>query len=405
MSAQPISVLYFTNTDARGGAEEHMLTLLRGLDRTHFRLHLVCPPEVAEMLRPDLPADVELLPLCLRRPSQVGAAIRLGQIMRERRVDILHSHLFYGSLFASPVGWLCCVPVVLETPHLSERWRQGWFKSRFVIDRFVGRFVDYYIAVSEANACYLSEEKGLPSKKIVVIHNGCDLARFAPYHRPPAGLKANLGFQETDPVLVVTARLEPQKGHRVLLRSLQIVRREFPQVRLVCLGEGSLRGDLESQVRELGLQDSVRFLGYQSDVLDWLALADLTVLPSLWEGLPLAAIESLAARRAVVATAVDGTPEVVIGGKTGITVPPGDPGRLAEAICHLLREPLLRERMAEAGRKSVVEHFSQERQIRQTQELYLSAWEQHQRGVRPVLQKVGIKNEAHTAVPTAGHTR
>src|SRR6266576_3549284 len=203
-----------------------MLTLLHGLDRTQFRLHLVCPPVVADMLRPDLPSDVELLPLCLRKPSQFLAAIRLGQIMRERRVDIVHSHLFYSSLFASPVGWLCRVPVVLETPHLSERWRRGRFKSRYVVDRFVGRFVDYYIAVSEANARYLSEEKGLPSEKIVVVHNGCDLVRFAPSHRPPSGLKATLGFQEADPVLVVTARLEPQKGHRVLMQSLQTVRGE-----------------------------------------------------------------------------------------------------------------------------------------------------------------------------------
>jgi glycosyltransferase involved in cell wall biosynthesis len=405
MRTQPISVLYFTNTDARGGAEEHMLTLLHGLDRTHFRFHLVCPAEVADMLRPDLPADVELLPLCLRKPSQFRNAIRLYRIMRERRVDILHSHLFYSSLFASPVGWLCRVPVVLETPHLSERWRQGWFKSRFVVDRFVGRFVDHYIAVSEANARYLSEEKGLPSKKIVVIHNGCNLARFAPSHRPPAGLKPSLGFQEADPVLVVTARLEPQKGHRVLLQSLQTVRREFPQVRLVCLGEGSLRGELESQVRDLGLEDSVRFLGYQSNVVDWLGLADLTVLPSLWEGLPLAAIESLAVGCPVIATAVDGTSEVVINGKTGLTVPLDDPERLAGAICRLLREPALCDRMGEAGRKWVTEHFSQERQIRQTQALYLSAWERRQRGVRTVTQTAEIESVRRIAMSTEKQNR
>jgi glycosyltransferase involved in cell wall biosynthesis len=405
MKARPISVLFFTNTDARGGAEEHMLTLLLGLDRTQFRFHLVCPPEVADMLRPDLPADVELLPLCLRKPSQFRNAIRLYRIMRELRVDILHSHLFCSSLFASPIGWLCRVPVILETPHLSERWRRGWFKSRFVVDRFIGRFVGHYIAVSKANARYLSEEKGLPSRKIAVIHNGCDLARFAPSHRPPSGLKATLGFQEADPVLVVTARLEPQKGHRILLQSLQTVRREFPQVRLVCLGEGCLRGELESQVRDLGLEDSVRFLGHQSNIMDWVALADFTVLPSLWEGLPLAAIESLAAGRPMVATAVDGTPEVVIDGKTGITVPPGDPERLAGAICRLLREPELRDRMGEAGRKWVMEHFSQERQVRQTQELYLTAWEQCQRGVKTVMQMAGVKTQPRTAMPTAEHNR
>jgi glycosyltransferase involved in cell wall biosynthesis len=405
MRTQPISVLYFTNTDARGGAEEHMLTLLHGLDRAHFRFHLVCPPEIADMLSPDLPPDVELLPLCLRKPSQFRNAIRLYRIIRERRVDILHSHLFYSSLFASPVGWLCRVSVILETPHLSERWRRSWFTSRFVVDRFVGRSVDHYIAVSEANARYLSEEKGLPSKKIVVIHNGCDLANFAPSHRPPAGLKASLGFQEDDPVLVVTARLEPQKGHRVLLRSLQNVRREFPRVRLVCLGEGCLHNELETQASSLGLEDSVRFLGYQSNVVDWVALADFTVLPSFWEGLPLVAIESLAAGRPVVATAVDGTSEVVIDGKTGLTVPPNDPERLAAAICRLLREPGLRERMGEAGRKWVIDHFSQERQVRETQELYLNAWEQCQRGVRTVMRAAGIENQPPTAVPTAGHNR
>jgi hypothetical protein len=90
MKTQPISVLYFTNTDARGGAEEHMLTLLHGIDRATFRFHLVCPPEIADMLRADLPADVEVLPLCLRKPSQFVSAIRLGQILRERHVDILH---------------------------------------------------------------------------------------------------------------------------------------------------------------------------------------------------------------------------------------------------------------------------------------------------------------------------
>src|SRR5258707_9627607 len=132
----------------------------------------------------------------------------MARIIRERNIAILHSHLSCGSLFASPIGWACRVPVTLETPHLREQWRRGWFKSRFVVDRFVGRFVDHYIAVSEANARYLSQEKGLPRRKVVVIHNGCDLARFAPSHRPPSGLKATLGFQEADPVLVVTARLE-----------------------------------------------------------------------------------------------------------------------------------------------------------------------------------------------------
>lgn len=379
MISRPISVLFFSNESVRGGAEEHILTLLRGLDRRYFRLHLACTPECAEKLQPDLPADVELFPLSLQKPSHLGAAVRLAQILRKRKVDILHSHIFYASLFASPIGWLCRVPVVIETPHVREAWRHGWLKGGFAVDRFAGRFVDHYIAVSEANARYLVKQKGLPAQKVVVIHNGCDLKRFEPYGAAPTGLKRSLGFSEGDPVLIVIGRLEPQKGHQVLLNALVAIRREFPRVRLVSVGEGSLRAELEKLVNALGLRESVRFAGYQSNVPDWLRLSDVAVLPSFYEGLPIVAIESLAAGKPMVATAVDGTPEVIVDGKTGLTVPPGDPQRLADAICRLLRDPALRQSLGRAGRRWVLERFSQERQVQETQELYLRALEERSR--------------------------
>ena len=375
-NAAPPSVLYFSNALTRGGAEEHIVTLLRGLDRRRFQPLLVCTSEVAEQLRFDLPSDVELIPLRLRKPGHLAAALRLARIIRSRRIDILHSHLFYSSLFASPIGWLCRVPLIVETPHLREQWRQGWFKSRFIVDRLVGRFVHRYIAVSEANARYLIEEKGLPARKITVIHNGCDIERFDPGRLPPSGLRQALGFGPRDPVLVVAGRLEPQKGHRVLLDALPTVLYGFPQVRLVFVGSGSLRGELEARVRELGLGDAVRFVGHQSNIPDWLALADLTILPSFYEGLPLVAIESLAAGRPMVATAVDGTPEIVVNGETGVTVPPGDAPALAQAICRLLGDPTLRERFARRGREWVLERFSAEQQIRRTEVLYRTGLEQ-----------------------------
>lgn len=388
MRRRRLSVLHFSNELVRGGAEEHILTLLRGLDRQYFDLCLVCTPEVAKKLRPDLPTDVELVPLRLSKPTQLGSAFRLARVLQERRVDILHSHLFYGSLFASPIGWLCRVPVIVETPHVREHWRQGWLKSRFVADRLAGRFVDYYIAVSEANGRYLVQRKGLPAQKVIVIRNGCDIGRFDPGRPAPPSLKKSLGFDDSDPVMMVLGRLEPQKGHRVLLDALSAVRREHPRVRLVCVGEGDRREHLENQACALGLEDSVRFVGYQTNVADWLALADLTVLPSFYEGLPLVAIESLAAGRPVVATAVDGTPEVVVDGKTGLTVPPGDVARLADAICRLLREPELRRSLGRAGRDWVSGHFSQQQQLRQTQEFYLHAWGQRKHATESEVQKL-----------------
>jgi glycosyltransferase involved in cell wall biosynthesis len=373
MTLEPLSVLYFTNDGARGGVEEHILTLMRGLDRSCFRLHWACPTEAAEKIRPDLPADVELIPLLLRKPSQCAAAARLAGIIRRHRIDVLHSHQFYASLFASPIGAVCRVLFVIETSHVREQWRQGWLKSKFVVDRLAGRCVDCYIAVSRANAEYLVQTKGLPARKVVVIHNGCDLRRFDPAGRAPASLKAGLGFGEDDAVLLVVGRLEPQKGHRVLLDAMPLIHRAFPRARLVCVGEGALRQELEAHVAALGLAGSVRFVGQQARIPEWFALADVVVLPSLFEGLPLVAIEALAAGKAMVATAVDGTPEVIVDGKTGLTVPSRDPDALAAAISRLLRDPELRQALGQAGRAWVEAHFSQEQQIQRTQDLYLDA--------------------------------
>jgi glycosyltransferase involved in cell wall biosynthesis len=363
--------MQFCNTSVRAGAEEHILTLLRGLDRKEFRLHLVCSPQVADAVRSDLPYDVELLPLVFPTPSHVAGAAQLRRWIQERRIQVLHSHLFRSSLCASPVGWMCRVPLVVETPHVRESWRRGWKANNFTVDRIAGRFVDRYIAVSYANARYLTEVKGLPEQKVHVIQNGTDLSRFNPAHVPPPGMRAELAIGRVDPVLLVAARLEPQKGHSVLLNSMPEVLREFPRAKLFCLGDGVLRQELEQQSRQLGLQESVRFLGFRSDLADWLALCDFTVLPSFYEGLPLVAVESLAAGRTMVATAVDGTPEVIINGRTGITVSPGNPEALAGAICSLLRSPELRRLLAEQGRAHVLEHFSQERQVRETGEFYL----------------------------------
>jgi glycosyltransferase involved in cell wall biosynthesis len=376
MSQLPISLLYFSNEPTRGGAEEHILTLLRGLDRNYFRPLLACMPELAEKLKPDLPSDVEIFSVCLRRVGQIRAMMRLARVLKDRQVTILHSHLFYASLFASPIGWACGVPVIVETPHVREHWRSGWLKSRYAVDRFLGRFVTNYIAVSEANKRYLVEQKHLPQEKITVIRNGSDLRRFRPEKPITSKLSHSLGFGSDDPVLMVIGRLEPQKGHRILLGALPAIRREFPSVRLVCLGEGSLRDELLNQIRELGIEDAVRFIGFQSNVAEWLSLADLTVLPSFYEGLPLAAIESLAAGRPVVATAVDGSAEVVLNGKTGFTVAPGDSAALCAAICLLLRDAKLRERMGREGREWVCTHFDEREQIRRTQALYLRTWKQ-----------------------------
>lgn len=388
-----ITVLHFTYSEVHAGAEEHMLTLLRGLNRKQFRPLLACHPRLYETVKNTLPPDVTAFTLRLEGPTSFRAAWQLGRILKKERVQILHSHMFHSSLLASPVGWACRVPVVVETPHVAERWRKGWLKGSYLVDRLIGRCVTYYIAVSQSNADYLLEVKGLHPSKVVVIRNGCDLSRFAPGRPKPAGLREQLGFAERDSVVLVPARLEPQKGHAVLLKALPSVVREFPQTRVVFVGDGALRNELEEQAHALNLTSIVRFVGFQSNMADWYAFADLMVLPSFFEGLPLVAIESLAAGCPVVATAVDGTPEVVVDNQTGLTVPPGDPGRLAEAIRYMFRYPEKRQSFGSRGRDFVCSVFNQAKQIDDTANLYRRAVSSSRQWVTPPLSGAASRGE------------
>ncbi len=372
MSDRP-ALCMFDNELARGGAEEHVLGLLRALDRRRFRLLMAAPAVLLELLRPDLPPDVETFACELFSPMQWTAARRLARFLRREQVQIVHSHGFRSSLVGSPAAKLAGVPVTVETPHVREFWRRGW-KSTYLFDRAAGRFVDAYIAVSRANARYLAEEKKLPLQKIAVIRNGCELERFNPARRSPQGMKRSLGIGDEDPVLLLCGRLEPQKGHTVALDALVLLRREFPNVRLLCIGEGSLRAELEAKTKKLGLTDAVRWMGRQPNVQEWFALADLCILPSYFEGLPLVAMECLACARPMVATAVDGTPEIILHEKTGLLAPPGDAAALAAAVARLLREPELAISLATAGRRWVEQNFSFARQLRETEDLYLRLW-------------------------------
>jgi glycosyltransferase involved in cell wall biosynthesis len=397
MKSNRISVLHFSNERVRGGAEEHMLTLLRGLNRELFRLQLVCTPELAQLMKHDLPDDVEVFSLRLDKPWLLWSAMELAEIIRKCQVAVLHSHLFYASLFASPVGWMCSVPVVVETPHIREVWRRG-MKSRYTIDRLVGHCVTHYIAVSDANGRYLTEDKGLPPSKVHVIHNGSDLKRFHGLASNRAALKTAMGFHAEEPVLLVAGRLEPQKGHAVLLDAMPLVRRRFPNVRTVFAGEGSLLAQLHQRVTRLGLQGTVDFVGFQSNIEKWFSIADITILPSFYEGLPLVAIESQASGVPLVASAVDGTPEIVINEQTGLTVAPGDSKALAEAICKLLADPELRQQYGRAGRSLVFQKFSQEQQIRKTEQIYLSSRERaHTRRFNKIVFPVDASQDTQWA--------
>jgi glycosyltransferase involved in cell wall biosynthesis len=368
---QRIRVMQFLNSTVRSGAEEVALELARGLDPKRFRSFLVCPQELIGAFGDDChTGDIETFALSLQSPWQAAIALRFIGYLRSQKIDVVNAHMIRAAVVAVPLARMAGVPIVIQTCHGREAWRKGWLKRRYWIDRIIARWADATVAVSEATRTYLVKEKRLGSHKVKVIRNGRSLGGFSPSASRQECLRSELSIGPKDPVVGVFGRLEEQKGHRFLLSGMPNVLAQVPATKVILVGEGALRRELESDVNSLNVSDAVRFTGYRPDWKELMALSDVIVLPSLYEGMPLVPIEAAAMARPVVATSVDGTCEVVIDGVTGLLVPPGESEPMARAIVDLLTNPAKCRRLGQTAQTRAHEEFSLQRQIEETASLY-----------------------------------
>lgn len=366
-----VPVLHFTNSTVWGGVEGHICGLLQNLSRNIFRSHLVCDPMIFDRFRAALPTDVEVTALPLSSPTHAISAVRLARLMRRERFRIVHSHMFWSSLFASPVASGCGVPVILETLHGTEAWRKGW-KASNAIDRTINQFVSKHVAVCESDARFLAEKKHVPANKIETIHNGIDIRKIAVSDDRRHAIRHAIGAKDSDCVLVTVARFHKGKGHRVLLEAMRELGVQHPQAKLVLLGEGEEQADMRSLCKNLGITEKVRFAGFQPNVGEWLSAADVNVLPTFYEGFPLTILEAMAAGLPTVASNVGGIPEAIEDRVSGLLVPAGDPQTLAATISSLISNAEARLRMGTAARERVSQLFTFERQVQVTENLYLT---------------------------------
>ena len=363
-------VVYFTDSTAFGGAEQVLLAVLRGLDRSRWRPVLVHHPEpgLAPLLEEARGLDLRLWEV--PRTHGAHAATRLTQLvrfihfLRAERPAVFHANLTwplackYGLLAAA----LARVPAVIASEH--SLGPPSVPRRSVYVQQLISAGVHRYVAVSEALAQRLRQVYRLPPGKVRVVHNGLLADRF---DRPPEpGLRSWLAGQPARPVVLTTARLDEAKGHRFLLEAARLV----PEATFVLAGAGPERDALEAQARALGVAERVTFLGYRSDIPALLASADVFVLPSLAESFGLSVLEAMAANKPVVATSVGGLPEVVEHDVTGLLVPPADPLALAGAIRAVLADPARARRLAAAGHARVRQDFAAHHMVDRITGLY-----------------------------------
>jgi glycosyltransferase involved in cell wall biosynthesis len=243
-------------------------------------------------------------------------------------------------------------------------------KRNYWIDRAITVLSDKTIAVSESTRSYLLQEKKLDARKVMVVRNGRSVNGFRLSLQHRAQLQAEFGISPGELIIGVFGRLEVQKGHRFLFEALPSILTRVPALKVLVVGDGVLRTSLEQQVRDLQLSSAVVFAGYRTDSMPLMSICDVITLPSLYEGMPLVPIEAAALGKPVVATAVDGTREVVVDGLTGKLVPPADSSALARTLLELLLQPERRHAFGQEARVRAQKEFSLEHQLAETASIY-----------------------------------
>ncbi len=368
--AAPVKICYVVDNLAYRGGERTFLQLVRGLPREEFRMSVACSPGgyFVERLREE---GVEVLEVDMRRNYRLDRVFPLARELRRIRPRIVHTQ-GRGDPFGRAAAFLARVPLTLSTVAMihnryvvPERWRKAMYR---VIDGVTDPMVDHWIVVNQDSARALVDRHRVPRERISVIYNGIEPERFQVDPGAGARLRGELGLPEEGLVLGGLGALTGQKGFDLLLEAFAAA--GLDGASLVVGGEGEDRKALEEQARGLGLDGRFFLPGFMRDVASYLAALDVFVLSSRSEGHPMVLLEAMAAGRPVVAVDIPGVRETVEDGVSGILVPQGDPGALAEALSRVAGEPELREGLGRGAAQRIQEEFSVSSTVSSTRDLY-----------------------------------
>jgi glycosyltransferase involved in cell wall biosynthesis len=375
------TILYPVNELKIGGAEQQLLELVRGIDKTRFRV-IVAPLYRGGALDPEFQAipDVTVVDLDRRSKYDPSPLWRIGALLRRNRVDLVQPFLSPATFFSLLPALAVRTPVTVVTERCGVRNVRGiGYRTYRTVEDRLSRFADVIVPNSMAGQDMLLA-RGLPRHKIRVIYNGINFDRLRVDPAATARRRQQLGVPDGGAVIGILASLTRPKGHDVLLRALAELRSRLPGLRAAIIGDGPLRGELQALAADLGIADQVVFFGYQRNVAEFLSACDVLVSASRDnEGCSNSILEAMALGVSVIATDIGGNRELVRPGETGALVPVGDVRELADSIVRVLDDPSQTARTRKRACDLVLSQFSLERMVSDYERLYLQLLATHDR--------------------------
>jgi len=361
-------VCHFCDTSLNG---DYFRNMALGLSRRGVRVSLVeLGPGIAPRWLSDIP-NVSYQSLNANSRSQYPRVVRkLAAYLREERVDILHTHLFYAGLIGVLTKWFRHDAAVAVMRHHTSVVRMLGSRLHIAADKWMAEHADHLLTVSDAARRYIREVDGVRRKDIDVIHLGFDFEKLSPNADDRRRVRSEFAFNAGDIVIGYIASLVNGKGHAQLLEAFAKIRETHPSTKLFLVGSGMI--DELKQAADAFPAKTVIFAGWREDVAACLNAMDIFVQPSLSEAFSQVLIEAMGCGLPVIATHVGGAAEVIDSGINGIMIEADDVAAIEREVDRLCSDESLRRKIADAGRSSVLERFPAERMVEQHFELYKS---------------------------------
>lgn len=356
-----------------GGAVDNTLLSAAGMDRRAWEVHLVGGPG-GWVERAQASSERVYVLRSLVRPiapaADARALLDLVAIMRRERYDLVHTHSSKAGLLGRLAAWMADVPIVVHTIHgfpfndqtLSPRVREGLLWS----ERLAARLTDRLVAVAEPNVAEAARRGITAAGPIEVVHSGIDLRRFDGLP-DRAEARRRLGLPVDAPIVGTVGRLHDCNAPLLFVEAMRSVLSARPETHVAIVGDGPL---LEATRAAVDGDPRFRLFGHREDVPSILPALDVFAFPILWGGLGRALTEAMIVGLPVVASAVNGVPEIVEHERTGLLVPPGDAPTLAGGVVRLLADRPLAQRLGRAARERVVPSFSADVMVQRLTALY-----------------------------------
>jgi glycosyltransferase involved in cell wall biosynthesis len=366
-------ILHLRNTLNDGGVEKMLLNWCNHLDHTRLRFSIVCfaNPGGTEACLLDRANAIDVPTFRVpwgRRKRLLAAVDSFVRIIESTKATLVHSHDAKSNVVATLAQLRTRVPVVGSA--------YAWFGDRSVFRVRLYEWLDVHMLKRFQGVVTVSESlqresmhRGLDPDRLMLIRTGVDYESLQKIPDRDA-VRRSLGLTPDDIVIGNLARLWPEKGQSYLLEALRIVVDRHPSVKLVIIGTGPLEERIRAQARDLGLAENVVLAGFPDNLSEVINILDAQVHSSVYEGLPIALLQGMAAGLPIVSTDVGGIREVLTHGDSGLIVPPGNSVQLASAMLELIEDRVSARRMGETARRFVREQYSMEAAMRQLEAAY-----------------------------------